>query len=674
MALFIGIQLFDQLLVAGFQDRIKLLNEIRSCGKGNNIWRVKRIHADIVKKDLIKYTPDIAAALISKYAKCGALDKAQDVFERLLTRDVTCWNALMTGYIQHGLSDKALKCFKNMKEARVRPDRVTYIFVLKACGIGQSLKVGEEIDAEIRKQGLLHKDVMLGNTLVGMYCKCGALLKAQEVFEHLPNRNVVTWNSLISGYVQSGLGCEGLKCFRQMQDARVCPNAVTYICALKACGIVGSLQVGEYIDAEVRKKGLLYKDIVLSNTLMDMYSKCDALEKARELFEQLPVHDVVSWNIMITGCARHGLDGEVIKCFRQMEDEGVNPDAITYACILKSCGIVGSLEVGEDINTKIRKQGLLQKNVVLNTALVDMYSKFGALEKAQEVCEKLLVQDVIPWNALLTGYCQHGLGQEALNCFRSMRNKGIRPDVVTYVCVLKASSIVKSIEVGEDIDTQVRKQGLLQKNIVLGTALVDMYFKCGKLDKAREVFEQLPVRDVVSWNAMIAGYAQIGQVKASLNAFHKMVEQGSKPDDITFLLLLTACNHAGLVEDGQMYFDAMSSVYSLTPDLEHYSCMVDLFSRAGHFEKAISMVEKVGPEYRFRLWSVLLGACRKWRKVELGKWVFEQSIHLEVDNAAAYICMRDIYADAGMQGEVDQINALRINTDGHWNTLNQGVD
>ena len=355
---------------------------------------------------------------------------------------------------------------------------------------------------------------MLGTALAGMYSKCGALEKAQEVLDQLPVRNVVTWSALISGYVQNGIGDKALKCFRWMQDSGVRPDAVMYACVLKACGIVGSLQVGEYIDAEVRKKGLLYKDIVLSNTLMDMYSKCDALEKARELFEQLPVHDVESWNIMITGCARHGLDGEVIKCFRQMEDEGITPDAITYACILKSCGIVGSLEVGEEINTKIRKQGLLQKNVVLNTALVDMYSKFSALEKAQDVCEKLLVQDVIPWNALLTGYCQHGLGQEALNCFRSMHDKGILPDVVTYVCILKASSIIRSIEVGEDIDAQVRKQGLLQKNIVLGTALLDMYSKCGKLDKAREVFEQLPVRDVVSWNAMIAGYMlRMGLVK-----------------------------------------------------------------------------------------------------------------------------------------------------------------
>ena len=218
--------------------------------------------------------------------------------------------------------------------------------------------------------------------------------------------------------------------------------------------IIGSLEIGENLVARIRKEGLLLKDIMLGNALVDMYTKCNALEKAQELFEQLPSRNVVSWNVLIAGYTQNGFGHEALKNFRQMQSAGVCPDPVTYISILKACGIVGSLEIGQDIDTEVRKKGLLQKDVVLGTALVGMYSKCGALEKAQEVLDQLPVRNVVTWSALISGYVQNGIGDKALKCFDHMQLMGISPDIVTYICSLKACSSIGDIDEGRKIQTK----------------------------------------------------------------------------------------------------------------------------------------------------------------------------------------------------------------------------
>ena len=257
-----------------FHDRITLLNLIKLCQKEKNISTVRRIHADILKSNLIAKDVYIGNALITTYAKCGALKKAREVFEQLPVQNVVSWNALIGGYAQNRLGSDALRYFRQMENVGVCPNTITYIFVLKACGVVRSLEIGEFVDVEIRKQGLLEKDIVLGTALVDMYCKCGALERAQNVFEQLTEKTIVTWNALIAGFSQNGLGHEALKCLKQSKVSSACPNSVTYLCIFKACGISRSLEVGEDIDAEVRKQGLLQKDIMLGTAYLDMYCKC----------------------------------------------------------------------------------------------------------------------------------------------------------------------------------------------------------------------------------------------------------------------------------------------------------------------------------------------------------------------------------------------------------------
>ena len=493
-----------------------------------------------------------------------------------------------------------------------------------------------------------------------MYAKCGVLDKAEEVFESLPFREVVCWNSLIFGYAQNGLGDEARCCIKLMLEQGVAPNVRTYTSILKGCSHRGLIKTGEDVHMEVCKRGLFGKDILLSNTLVDMYAKFSLLTKAKQVFDELPERNVVSWNSLISGYVQNGLNHEALSYFEKMQDnKAINPNAITYVCMLKACGSIGSLKMGEEIHVEVNRRGLLQRDVVLGTALVDMYAKCGMLEKAQEVFEDLPNRNVVTWSALIAGYTRHNLGDEALKCFRRMQDEGISPNAVTFICILKACGSTASLHIGEEIHAEVRKRGLLGEDKALRNTLVDMYAKCGALAKAQKVLEELPVRAVISWNALISGYGQRGEGLQALYCFERMQKDDVLPNEVTLLSVLNACSHSGLIDEGQMYFDSMTEKYGLVPNLEHYTCMVELFGRAGDFDKAMEVIRKMPSCDYPVIWRTILGACKKWGNVKLGKLAFDQSIQVDNTCASAYVLMAEIFAAAGMREDAQKVEYMR---------------
>ncbi|KAI5066554.1 hypothetical protein GOP47_0019178 [Adiantum capillus-veneris] len=278
--------------------------------------------------------------------------------------------------------------------------------------------------------------------------------------------------------------------------------------ALKTCAAKQDLYQGSKIHADIRSSGLLEKDTYLGSTLVSMYAKCGALVRAQQVIDELPVRDVVSWTALIAGYVQHGHGKEALGCFHQMQSEGLSPNAITYSCILKACGIMQDAEMGKQIHDEIVSQGLLERNVVLGNALVDMYAKCGVLTKAHKVLDELSTRDVISWTALIAGYVQRGHGKEALGCFHRMRSEGLSPNAITYACTLKACGIMQEVDMGKQIHDEIVSEGLLEKNVVLGNALVDMYAKCGVFTKAHKVLDELPTQNVISWTTLIAGYVR----------------------------------------------------------------------------------------------------------------------------------------------------------------------
>jgi pentatricopeptide repeat protein len=386
-----------------------------------------------------------------------------------------------------------------------------------------------------------------------------------------------------------------------------------------------------------------------------MYAKCGMLARARNLLDELALRNTVSWNVLIAEYAQREQGQKAEECYRQMQRDGVPPDAVTLACMLKVYGYMGRIKDGKEIHDESRRRGLVDGSVVLASALVDMYAKCGAVEKAQEIFDELVdVQNVVSWTALIAGYVQQEKGEEALRCLVQMRNRGICGDMVTFACILKACGSVGMVDKGQQIHNEMinRFGDSLHKNVVLGTALVDMYAKCGMLEKARNVLDRQLLLDVALWNALIMGYSQQGQSVEALKCFKEMLWKGLSPDEVTFISVLNACSLSGLLHEAEQHFSSMTSKYGVKPNWHHYTCMVSSFARIGCFDKAMEMIKKMPSCDYLPLWHALLSACSKWGNVELGKLAFENALKIDINDALAYALMETIYAQASMKENV----------------------
>mgnify|MGYP002775691026 CR=1 FL=1 len=497
----------------------------------------------------------------------------------------------------------------------------------------------------------------MSSSVADMYDKCGALVKAQEVFHELPLRDVVCWNTLISGYTQHGFIDEALTSFNQMRNEGITPDAFILASVLKACANIKNIEQGKRIHDEIVSRALLVDkdDMVLGNALLDMYAKCGLILEAEDVHKGLPHSDLVTWNALLSGYVLAKQDHQALGCFDRMHNQGLSPDIITFTCILKACGGIGAIDKGKQIHNQIVTRCLLNKDVLLGTALVDMYAKCGALTKAQQMLDELPLQHVVSWNALIAGYAQQGQCHEALQCFKRMQSESLYPDSVTFICILKACGSAGAIDKGNQIHNEVVLRGLLEKDIAIGNVVVDMYAKCGVLAKAHEVLEELPVRDAISWNSLIGGYAEQGKGGKVLDCFEQMQLEGISPDEGTFRGVLSACSHSGLLAEAQFIFQNMAIMYGITPNLEHYTCMVVVFGYTGYFDKVASLIEVMPCFHYHAVWLALLGCCEKWGNVKLGTFVFDQVLQLDDVCTTAYVLMANIFATAGMHEDAETV-------------------
>ena len=595
---------------------------LKHCAKRKDLNRGRKIHDHILQEGLVHKYIYIGSSLISLYVKCGEISKAQEVFDELPIRNVVSWTSLISGYVQCEHAEKALNLFDQMRYDGISPNELTFSCALKACGNIQLVRKGEEIHAEI--QGSLENDVLLGTSLVDMYAKCGFLEKAREVFEMLKSRDVVAWTTLITAYRQHGLWEESLYCFEKMQCDGLRPNIVTLICILKVCGSARALDKGEKIHLQIIRESLLEKDVLVGNALVDMYAKCGEIAKAREVLRDLPIQDVVSWSALIAGYAQLEKYDDALECFEQMKSEGVSPNEVTFISVLKACGNDKAIDIGKQVHSEILSRGYLKGNIMLGNTLVDMYAKCGSLTKAHQVLENLPVQNVVSWNALITGYAQQERFEEALYCFERMQSEGISPDTITFICMLKVHGNTCNIDKGKQIHEEMMDRGLIGTVDVLGNALVDMYAKCGVLGKAQQMLGELPIQDAVPWNALVTEYTKQGQFYEALNCFERMENEGLSPDKITFLCVLSACSQGGLLEEGLFYLKSLLQDYDITPNIEQYSCMIDLFGRSGHLFEAEDILQ-TSPVLPDKVsWLSLLTSCRTYGNTHKGHTYYSE--------------------------------------------------
>ncbi|KAH7424107.1 hypothetical protein KP509_12G090300 [Ceratopteris richardii] len=600
------------------------------------------IHAEVERKGFMEEN-GIGCALVDIYVKCGLLEKARDVFNEILIHSTELWNACIAGYDGHVHAERVFECLHRMQLECAFADAITYLYILKACGNSGALEKGCQVHTEIVSIFSLQADALVANALLDMYACCGAIEEAQKVFENLPQRDLVSWNSMIGSYIKIDECEEALLCFESMQHAGVSPDAITFTCALKACVMIGEFSMAVDIHAEVERQGLLESDLILGNAVIDMYCKSCFPTRAKDVLKRLPRRDIFSWNGLLAGYTQDKYVNECLDCFEQMQCDGIFPDAVTFACCLKACGATQAVEKGRNMHALIEQFGWIEKDDIVGNAVIDMYAKCGYLSEAEHMFDNLLTKSTVSWNALISGYVTHFHGEDALECFEEMQNEGYIPNSVTLLCSLKACSMLSACDKGKMIHAEVERQGLLE---FVGNMLVDMYGKCGLLESAHSVFERLECLDIVSCNAFIGGYAQQGEAGFVFQTLSWMIEEGLKPDLISLGNVLTACCHAGLVDEAYICFDAIVEVYGIIPATSHFTCMVDILGRAGQEDTATTLATVVPVQPDITMLSALLAACKKWSNIQLGLQIFDHLLGLDDKESSLYVCMYNIYANA----------------------------
>ncbi len=464
------------------------------------------------------------------------------------------------------------------------------------------------------------------------------------------------WNQKLSKYVKDGQVEKAMQLFQQMQREGATPDKFTFIQAIKACACLGALQDGRLVHQQLIQSGC-ESDVFVGSSLVDMYAKCGSIEDAWRVFNKMPSRDVVTWTAMILGHVKCGQGQKALELFRQMQQEGVHPNYVTFVGVLNACASVIALEEGRCVHHHIVQSGL-EMNVFVGNSLVDMYAKCGRIEDAWKVFHKMPSRDVVTWNAMVLGHVKCGHEQKALELFQQMQQEGVRPNSVTFVGVLNACASVIALEEGRRVHQQIIQSGL-ESDVFVGSSLVDMYAKCGSIEDACRVFNKMPSRDVVTWTAILGGFAMHGHGREALKHFEQMCDEGVQPDDITFVCVLSACSHAGLVDEGMCLYASMIRDYMIPAKLEHYTCMVDLLGRAGHLQEAENMVMAMPCKPQAAAWMALLGACRIHGNVGMAECVAKRILELEPENAAVYVLLSNIYAAAGNRHLCENVERQR---------------
>ncbi|KAL3597527.1 hypothetical protein D5086_009164 [Populus alba] len=519
----------------------------------------------LVRPNDLNITRDLCGLVES-----GLMGNALDMFEKMNHSDTFIWNVIIRGYTNNGLFQEAIDFYYRMECEGIRSDNFTFPFVIKACGELLALIVGKKVHGKLIKIGL-DLDVYVCNFLIDMYLKIGFIELAEKVFDEMPVRDLVSWNSMVSGYQIDGDGLSSLMCFKEMLQLGHKADRFGMISALGACSIEHSLQSGMEIHCQVIRSELEL-DIMVQTSLIDMYGKCGKVDYAERVFNRIYSKNIVAWNAMIGGYALNNYFFESFACLKRMqEDDKVIPDVITMINLLPSCSQSGALLEGKSIHGfAIRKMFL--PYLVLETALVDMYGKCGELKLAEHVFNQMNEKNTVSWNTMVAAYVQNEQYKEALKMFQHILNEPLKPDAITIASVLPAVAELASRSEGKQIHAYIMKLGL-GSNTFISNAIVYMYAKCGDLQTARECFD-------------------------------------------------------------------------------------DLLGRNGNLDEAKCFIEEMPLVPTARIWGSLLAASRNHNDIVLAELAAKHILSLKHDNTGCYVLLSNMYAEAGRWEDVDRIKYL----------------
>ncbi|GMN57818.1 hypothetical protein TIFTF001_026909 [Ficus carica] len=602
-------------------------------GRSGDVREAESVFYSMPSRNTVSWT-----AMLTAYAENGEIVNARNVFDIMPQRNTASYNAMITAYVKNGcMIDEAFDLFSRIPEHNAVSHAAMITGFVRAgmfgkaenlyfetpvdwrdpvCSnaiIGGYLKLGRFEEAFRIFDGMVVRDVVSWSSMINGYCRAGRIVDARYLFDNMPDRNVVTWTAMIDGYMKDGNFQEGFELFLKMRrEGKVAVNPITLSVMFDACGSFTRYKEGIQMHGLVSRIGHNF-EVILDNSIIIMYCRLGSLDEGTKMFHKIRKRDEISWNSLIAG---------YVWC----------------------ADMDGALEVFERMP---------KKDVVSWTTMVSGFFTKGLTEKAMQLFRMMPEKDSFSWTAVISGFVNNEEYEEAFHWFTEMLQEAVTINPLTFSSILSASSCLATLNQGLQIHALVIKMNL-KSDLSIQNSLVSMYSKCGDLPSAYRIFVNIDSPNTVSFNSMITGFAQNGFGEEALNLFNKMQKEGREPNGITFLGVLSACVHVGLVEEGWKYFKLIKSSYNTEAGPDHYACMVDLLGRAGLLDEAVELINSMPFEPHPGIWGALLGASRTHLRLNIAELAAQKLVELEPNNATTYVVLSHLRSVSGKKMDADQ--------------------
>ncbi|XP_047980239.1 putative pentatricopeptide repeat-containing protein At5g08490 isoform X1 [Salvia hispanica] len=665
------------------------------CTRSGTRGARRSVHAYAIKSGMESQTL-VGNALVSMYAKSGLVLDACVVFGEISDRDVVSYNAAIAGLAENQLMGDAFQLFTEMIRGPVMPNYATIANVLPICAaMGKTGcdRLGKEIHGYVLRRSDLEDETTVINAILSFYLRVGRIQEAESLFDRMKFRDSVSWNSIIAGYASNGQWLKALETFRRFVCVKMVGlDAITVISILPVCAQLNDLQVGKEIHGYVLRQPALNKDTSIGNAFTKFYAKCGRIDAAFGTFSLIREKDLISWNTMLDALALNLLTTQFADLLCLMFVEGVKPDAITILTVVQLYASLSRINNVKETHGFSLRSGVLhgdtkptlgnalldayakcenmeyasklfdnlsgKRNVVTCNSMISGYVENGSLDDANTIFHSISERDITTWNLMIRGYAQNECPGEALRLFHELQHHGLRPDPMTIVSVIPVCGQMASVHLLRQCHGYIIRACFNDAHLM--AALIDVYSKCGNISAAYKLYQSTPQKDLVVFTAMVGGFAMHGMSKEAIKVFDFMLKCGIKPDHVVITAVLSACRHAGLINEGLSVFNSIDQVHHMEPSMEQYACVVDLLGRAGKIKEALSFLTDMPVAPNANLWGTLLGACRAHHDVDTGHIVAERLLRTETTDIGNYVVLSNMYAaDARWDGVLEMRKMMK---------------
>ncbi|RAL50921.1 hypothetical protein DM860_005277 [Cuscuta australis] len=618
-AVFVGLQVLGHVVKSGFEDNVSVGN-----------------------------------ALISMFGNFNFVEEASRVFEGMTERDTISWNSMISVQAHNLLCEEAFRCFYSMRREHNDIDSTTLSSMLSACGSLEYINQGRGMHGLVIKLGF-NSNMCVSNTLLSMYADSFRCSDAENIFHNMPDKDLISWNSMMAAYVLVGNYFQALKLLTEMLRMGMSVSYVTFASALAACSDAEHLSEGNILHGLILTSGL-HEDLIVGNALVTMYGKHGMMVDAEKVFINMPKKELVTWNALIGGYASHYETDGVVRTFKLMRESSEPSNYITIINALGSCSSSFDLvNTGMPLHGHIILTGFEADEYVRNS-LIAMYAECGDLKSSNFIFNDAFYKSFVTWNVMVSANAHHGHWEEALKLFRNMQRAKVELDQFSLSSALSAAANLGSLEEGQLLHCLATKLGFDSYHYIIN-ATMDMYGKCGELEYVLKMLPEPNTRSRLSWNIMMSTFSRHGLFREAREAFHEMLKYGQKPDNVTFVSLLSACSHGGLVDEGLAHFASMTTDFGVPVAIEHCVCIVDMLGRSGRLAEAEAFIkEMVVPPNDF-VWRSLLAACRMHGHAELAKKATDYLLASNPMDDSAHVLYSNVCATSGKWQDVQNVRA-----------------